>query len=133
MILQNKNTSPDNLNALCQADAALVPPGLLNSLAASSTAPSGLDRTGKVQDASVDMGIGMARSAKAMQLFNEVKADYEQTLEGVPEDNPEQQAAVLEPVHERSASKCLQLAMENGGIYNKAAQFVASLQVGGAC
>ena len=36
----------------------------------------------------------------------------------------------LEPVHERSARKCLDLARTNGGIYNKAAQFVASLQGG---
>ncbi|EKX38188.1 hypothetical protein GUITHDRAFT_53943, partial [Guillardia theta CCMP2712] len=33
-------------------------------------------------------------------------------------------------LHARSAEKCLLLAQENGGIYNKAAQFVASLQGG---
>lgn len=37
---------------------------------------------------------------------------------------------MLHDLHNRSAYKCLALARQNGGIYNKAAQFAASLQGG---
>jgi hypothetical protein len=36
--------------------------GLLSAFAASNAAAGGVDRTGKVKDASVDMAMGMARS-----------------------------------------------------------------------
>ena len=61
------------------------------------------------------------------KIFDEVKADYEAVIASAREQGKE---ADLEAVHERSARKCLELARTNGGIYNKAAQFVASLQGG---
>jgi len=70
----------------------------------------------------------MGRSMRAMAVFNEVKADYERSLSNITD--PTQRARVLHEVHTRSAPKALQLARENGGLYNKAAQFVASLQAG---
>lgn len=36
----------------------------------------------------------------------------------------------MQSIHVRSATRCLELARTNGGIYAKAAQFVASLQGG---
>jgi Na+/H+-translocating membrane pyrophosphatase len=36
----------------------------------------------------------------------------------------------MQQIHVRSATKCLELVRTNGGIYTKAAQFVASLQGG---
>ncbi|EKX50448.1 hypothetical protein GUITHDRAFT_157281 [Guillardia theta CCMP2712] len=70
----------------------------------------------------------MGRSFKALAIFNEVKSDYENSLLNV--SDPIRRAKVLKEVHARGAQKALQLARENGGIYNKAAQFVASLQGG---
>ena len=40
-------------------------------------------------------------------------------------------AAALEGVFERAAAKALEIASAHGGVYNKAAQFVASMQGGG--
>lgn len=42
-------------------------------------------------------------------------------------------AQIMQELHTRSAKKCLELARENGGLYTKAAQFVASLQVSLLC
>ncbi len=75
-----------------------------------------------------NFGVGMGRSMRAMAVFNEVKADYESALANVTD--AKQRAQVLQEVHARSAPKALKLARENGGLYNKAAQFVASLQAG---
>jgi len=63
-----------------------------------------------------------------MNLFNEIKADYEAELAKTLTE--EEREVVLEQLHARSAPKVLALARHNGGIYNKAAQFVASLQGG---
>jgi hypothetical protein len=49
-----------------------------------------------------DFGIGMGRSMRAMAVFNEVKADYEQSLANV--SAPEERAEVLRQVHARSGS-----------------------------
>ncbi|MGB1603481.1 MAG: AarF/UbiB family protein, partial [Promethearchaeia archaeon] len=75
-----------------------------------------------------NFGVGMERSMRAMSVFNEVKADYEASLANISE--PARRAQVLREVHARSAPKALKLARDNGGLYNKAAQFVASLQAG---
>ena len=71
--------------------------------------------------------LGLGRAAMAQQLFHEIKGDYDKSLEGLEGKARE---AELEALHDRSAAKCLDLAKKNGGIYNKAAQFVASLQAG---
>lgn len=75
-----------------------------------------------------NFGVGMGRSMRAMAVFNEVKADYEKSLANVTD--AKQRAQVLQQLHARSAPKALKLARENGGLYNKAAQFIASLQAG---
>lgn len=98
--------------------------GILNAAAAGSTSA----KVTSCHDASADMSVGMARSARAMNLFNEIKADYETELAKCTTDAETE--TVLEKLHERSAPKVLALARNNGGIYNKAAQFVASLQGG---
>ena len=96
-------------------------------LAAAASQPSKA-QTESVNDSKADFGVGMARSARAKKLFDEIYADYTKSLEGV--EDPEERQRVLDDLHARSAEKCLLLAQENGGIYNKAAQFVASLQGG---
>eukprot|EP00288_Rhodomonas_lens_P020244 CAMPEP_0177691704 /NCGR_PEP_ID=MMETSP0484_2-20121128/1454_1 /TAXON_ID=354590 /ORGANISM="Rhodomonas lens, Strain RHODO" /LENGTH=639 /DNA_ID=CAMNT_0019202357 /DNA_START=14 /DNA_END=1933 /DNA_ORIENTATION=+ len=80
------------------------------------------------KDNDPNFAVGMGRSMRAMSVFNEVKADYEQSLANVT--NEAERKAVLKLVHARSAVKALQLAKDLGGIYNKAAQLVASLQGG---
>eukprot|EP00960_Hanusia_phi_P011912 347050-Hanusia_phi.AAC.3 len=96
-------------------------------LSAAASQPSKA-QSESVNDSQADFGVGMARSARAKKLFDEIYADYTQSLQGV--DDEDKRKRVLEDLHARSAEKCLLLAQENGGIYNKAAQFVASLQGG---
>ena len=100
----------------------------LQSILKAAAAGSTKAQVKSVHEASADMSVGMARSARAMNLFNEIKADYESELSRVSTDA--EREAVLDQLHERSAPKVLALARNNGGIYNKAAQFVASLQGG---
>ena len=100
----------------------------LQSILTAAAAGSTSAQVKSVHESSADMTIGMARSARAMNLFNEIKADYEAELSKASTDDEREQ--VLEQLHERSAPKVLALARNNGGIYNKAAQFVASLQGG---
>ena len=75
------------------------------------------------------VALGMGRAMGTWQMFTLAKADYEKTLEAAGED-PEARAAALEGLHDKWAGETLELARKNGGIYNKAAQFVASLQAG---
>lgn len=75
------------------------------------------------------MGLGMGRAMLAMALFDKGKKAYAALDEVGPVGSPEREAA-KERVHEQIAAECLTLAKQNGGIYNKAAQFVASLQGG---
>lgn len=77
--------------------------------------------------ASPNFALGMGRAMLAQQAFYEIKGDYEKSLEG---KEGEERQKTLQELHLRSADKCLKLAHRNGGIYNKAAQFVASLQAG---
>lgn len=65
----------------------------------------------------------------AIQLFEKAKKAYAALDEVGPEGSPEREAA-KEALHVSTAQECLELAKQNGGIYNKAAQFVASLQGG---
>ncbi|KAJ1473274.1 ABC1 family-domain-containing protein [Baffinella frigidus] len=81
-----------------------------------------------INDAAPDLGVGMERSKLAWDLFEDGKADYAVAFQA-PGSEKEKDAAV-NAAHERTALKCLELARTNGGIYNKAAQFVASLQGG---
>jgi aarF domain-containing kinase len=75
------------------------------------------------------MGLGMGRAMAAMALFEKAKKAYLALDEVGPEGSPERVAA-MEALHVSTAQECLELAKQNGGIYNKAAQFVASLQGG---
>ena len=52
------------------------------------------------------------------------------SLKGLEEGTPAYDVA-LEAVYLRAAAKALEVARANGGVYNKAAQFVASMQGGG--
>ena len=72
-----------------------------------------------------DVGLGMGRAMIAMQLFESAKKKYAALDETSPD-----YATQLERTHRETAAECLKLAQTNGGIYNKAAQFVASLQGG---
>ena len=71
----------------------------------------------------------MGRAMAAMALFEKAKKAYLALDEVGPEGSPERVAA-KEALHVSTAQECLELAKKNGGIYNKAAQFVASLQGG---
>ena len=71
----------------------------------------------------------MGRAMAAMALFEKAKKAYLALDEVGPEGSPERVAA-KEALHVSTAQECLELAKQNGGIYNKAAQFVASLQGG---
>ena len=71
-----------------------------------------------------DMGLGMGRAMLAMQLFEKGKKLY---ADCEADPNPEE---AYERTHRLMADECLKLAQSHGGIYNKAAQFVASLQGG---
>ena len=71
----------------------------------------------------------MGRAMAAMALFEKAKKAYLALDEVGPEGSPERVAA-MEALHVSTAQECLELAKQNGGIYNKAAQFVASLQGG---
>jgi aarF domain-containing kinase len=70
------------------------------------------------------MGLGMGRAMLAMQLFEKGKKLY---ADCEADPNPEE---AYERTHRLMADECLKLAQSHGGIYNKAAQFVASLQGG---
>ena len=67
----------------------------------------------------------MGRAMRALQAFNACKADYDAAWI-LPEGSPEQEAA-LSAAHAKGAESALSVARLNGGIYNKAAQLVASL------
>jgi len=62
-----------------------------------------------------------------MALFQAAKADYEEAWK---EEDPALQAAKVNSAHAKHATECYKLAKTHGGIYCKAAQFVASLQGG---
>ena len=70
------------------------------------------------------------RAMSAMQAFYAAKADYEASLKGLEEGSVEYEAA-QNGVFARSAEKALSIARANGGVYVKAAQFIASMQGGG--
>eukprot|EP01006_Ploeotia_vitrea_P018106 TRINITY_DN49371_c0_g1_i1.p1 TRINITY_DN49371_c0_g1~~TRINITY_DN49371_c0_g1_i1.p1 ORF type:complete len:586 (+),score=56.79 TRINITY_DN49371_c0_g1_i1:51-1760(+) len=74
-----------------------------------------------------DMGVGMMRAMPVMAAFTAIKKDYLDSLEG---KEGEEWEKALHECHERAAPKALEIAKANGGIYNKAAQFVSSLQGG---
>eukprot|EP00756_Hemistasia_phaeocysticola_P063327 Hpha_TRINITY_DN679_c0_g1::TRINITY_DN679_c0_g1_i1::g.21322::m.21322/K08869/ADCK, ABC1; aarF domain-containing kinase len=95
----------------------------------------------------IDNVMGMQRAMGAQQLFELAKKEYRTVIEKLEaegftraltdkeERNREEYARIiqhpsLQPVHTDIAKRCLALARQNGGIYNKAAQFIASLQAG---
>ena len=65
---------------------------------------------------------GMTRSMMAMALFNDAKAEHD----ALPADDDKARAAF----HHKWAEKCHNFAVDHGGAYIKAAQFIASLQGG---
>lgn len=76
-----------------------------------------------------DFRLGVNRSMRAYNLFEEIKQEYVRVMAELPADH-EETVKIMQELHTRSAKKCLELARENGGLYTKAAQFVASLQGG---
>lgn len=73
---------------------------------------------------------GTMRAMTAMQAFYAAKADYEASLKGL-EEGSEAYEAAQNAVFARSAEEALSIARANGGVYVKAAQFIASMQGGG--
>lgn len=69
------------------------------------------------------------RAMLAWQAYSEMKAKYESALSGLPEGSEERERAAKE-LHREGAQRALRVARENGGVYVKAAQFLASLQGG---
>ena len=69
---------------------------------------------------------GMARAMRAMQVYQDAKALYEAS------GGPGAEAGALLSAHARVAATCRDLAKDHGGVYIKAAQFVASLPTGTA-
>ena len=70
--------------------------------------------------------MGMGRAMRAMALFGEAKVAYAQALDQAGPDAAE----ALQRCHEAYAPKVVELCRENGGIYVKAAQLVASISGG---
>jgi aarF domain-containing kinase len=64
-----------------------------------------------------------------MSLFSAAKAAYEK-LDKLEAQCPGSTAAAREALHSKYAAKALDLARSQGGVYVKAAQFIASLQGG---
>jgi len=71
------------------------------------------------------MAKSMARSQRMQATAEEIRNDYVTTLEKLTHDESE---AIKPALHLRSAKKLLEIAKEYGGIFNKAAQFAASLR-----
>eukprot|EP01062_Namystynia_karyoxenos_P021122 TRINITY_DN18009_c0_g1_i1.p1 TRINITY_DN18009_c0_g1~~TRINITY_DN18009_c0_g1_i1.p1 ORF type:complete len:622 (+),score=173.56 TRINITY_DN18009_c0_g1_i1:98-1867(+) len=117
--------------------AAAAPTGSPASPAPSAPRPKG----------KVDNIKGMQRAMGAQSLFELAKKKYKEVLTQLEEqgvtralsDKEERtreeyarivQHPLMAEVHTDIAKRCLALARQNGGIYNKAAQFVSSLQAG---
>lgn len=69
----------------------------------------------------------LRRSQQVMAVVEEIRKDYETSLEKYAVGSSEREAA-KRAVHLRSAERLLEIAKEFGGVFNKAAQFVASIQ-----
>ena len=67
-----------------------------------------------------DFRLGISRSMRAYNLFEELRVDYLKTLEGFSE-NSQDWESIMQALHTRSARKCLGLARANGGLYIKVA------------
>jgi len=95
----------------------------------------------------IDQMQGMIRANGAMMLFNQAKSDYTRVMEQLETEGFTQALSnesvrtrdeyarvikhpLMNKVHSDIAKQALGLARYNGGIYNKLAQFVASLQAG---
>lgn len=124
---QDKGSAPAPKATLGVDQTAKAIEGLLKA-AGGSGAGGASRQQGSSRDDAVDYGVGMARSMQAMALYNEAKELYTRAWGGQEEE--EGREGRLEETHMVVADKCLELARRNGGIYNKAAQFVASLQGG---
>ena len=65
-----------------------------------------------------DFRLGIGRSMRAYNLFEEIRVDYIKSLQNLSPDSSEW-AAMMQALHQRSAKKCLDLAKANGGLYIK--------------
>ena len=71
----------------------------------------------------MDMVSGMMRSQLVIQAAENIRKDYRESLEGLSDAEQER---ILPQIHRRSAEILLDIARQNRGIYNKAAQLVCS-------
>ena len=69
----------------------------------------------------------LRRSQRVMAVIEEIRKDYETSLSSYVVGSSERETA-KRAVHLRSAKLLLEIAKEFGGVFNKAAQFVASIQ-----
>ena len=92
----------------------------------SASAASFADASAPESASSVD---GLTRSMLAMTLFNQAKGEYD-ALKASREAAADPDGALLKAFHERWAVQCHDFAVNHGGVYIKAAQFIASLQGG---
>ena len=84
---------------------------------------SGDERQGMVGAATADRAdfrLGIGRSMRAYNLFEEIRVDYQRNLQPLAPESREWEATML-ALHRRSAKKCLELARANGGLYIKVA------------
>ena len=65
-----------------------------------------------------DMRLGIGRSMRAYNLFEEIRVDYQRSVIGLAEESRERELTLM-ACHRRSAKKCLELARTNGGLYIK--------------
>ena len=100
-----------------------------SSLVEGSVAPTATGHTvaqcGGTQNPEAAFGDGMGRALRAMQLFEDAKKDYA-TAE------TDTGGGALPCTHAKVAAQCRDLSKDHGGVYIKAAQFVASLPRGTA-
>lgn len=76
-----------------------------------------------------DLMMGMSRSMVTMMQFNEQKQDYTTSLESLEENSAEYEESIRN-CHNRGAERCANVARLQGGLYVKAAQFLASIRGG---
>jgi hypothetical protein len=65
-----------------------------------------------------DFRLGIGRSMRAYNLFEEIRVDYIKSLQDLSPESREWEAT-MQALHRRSARKCLDLARVNGGLYIK--------------
>jgi len=115
--------SPIGASAAPAAVELAVAAGAAESPATAALAPAAQPP----KQASTD---GATRAFAAMSLFQVAKGEYDKLDQADAERGYQCTAAQREALHAKYAGKALALARNQGGVYVKAAQFVASLQGG---